>query len=304
MNIERLETFGALILASAGTCASAQDFRLDLRLTHRTVSTQQILTDVQTGGTIFLRPGTYRIELRYRNADLTADTIDSGGLASVLINVRADGPGNSGSSFSKAMLTYNQADGAGPTFPLTIPDASGFGPDATGLIAPFRGALTADNDIPNGGATLSFPSFSILPLTLRPVGHNSYRCTNIECQPDLMFWGIFALNVNYSGRGKMTITASASQDPQTGNRFAFFTRTGNVTSPVPINSTLATDGVITIRPLCVGDYDGSGAITSQDVFTFLADWFANDPRADVNASDNVTVQDVFDFLTAWFSGCE
>ncbi len=56
-------------------------------------------------------------------------------------------------------------------------------------------------------------------------------------------------------------------------------------------------------PACAGDYDCSGAIKPEDLFAFLHDFFASDPRADINASGAATVQDVFDFLTAWFSPC-
>jgi hypothetical protein len=40
----------------------------------------------------------------------------------------------------------------------------------------------------------------------------------------------------------------------------------------------------------------------QDIFDFLAAWFAASPLADVNAVSGVTVQDIFDFLAAWFAG--
>ena len=54
---------------------------------------------------------------------------------------------------------------------------------------------------------------------------------------------------------------------------------------------------------CLGNFNGTGGVTVQDIFDFLAAWFANDPRADVDQSGTVTVQDIFTFLTAWFAGC-
>jgi hypothetical protein len=54
---------------------------------------------------------------------------------------------------------------------------------------------------------------------------------------------------------------------------------------------------------CIGDYNCSGAASPQDIFDFLADWFAASPCADVNQLNGVTVQDIFDFLAAWFAGC-
>ena len=54
---------------------------------------------------------------------------------------------------------------------------------------------------------------------------------------------------------------------------------------------------------CAPDFNLSGGVSVQDVFDFLAAWFAGDPRADFNNSGTVTVQDIFDFLAAWFAGC-
>ena len=54
---------------------------------------------------------------------------------------------------------------------------------------------------------------------------------------------------------------------------------------------------------CPADFNGSGATSVQDIFDFLAAYFANDPRADFNNSGTVSVQDIFDFLAAYFAGC-
>ena len=35
----------------------------------------------------------------------------------------------------------------------------------------------------------------------------------------------------------------------------------------------------------------------------FADWFALNPRADFNSTNGITPQDIFDFLAAWFAGC-
>ena len=47
----------------------------------------------------------------------------------------------------------------------------------------------------------------------------------------------------------------------------------------------------------------SGAVTVQDIFDFLAFYFSNDGRADINGSGGLSVQDIFDFLAAYFGGC-
>jgi len=49
--------------------------------------------------------------------------------------------------------------------------------------------------------------------------------------------------------------------------------------------------------------DGSGTVTTQDLFAFLGYWFAGTPRGDFNGTGGVTGQDLFDFLHAWFTGC-
>lgn len=54
---------------------------------------------------------------------------------------------------------------------------------------------------------------------------------------------------------------------------------------------------------CGADYDESGVLAVNDIFDFLFDWFAGNPRADFNHASGVQVQDIFDFLGAWFAGC-
>ncbi len=54
---------------------------------------------------------------------------------------------------------------------------------------------------------------------------------------------------------------------------------------------------------CPANYNGQSGITVQDIFDFLAGYFAGSPQADINASGGLTVQDIFDFLSAYFAGC-
>lgn len=56
-------------------------------------------------------------------------------------------------------------------------------------------------------------------------------------------------------------------------------------------------------PACAADFDDSGAINVQDIFGFLAAWFAGEPRADFDGTGGNTVADIFAFLAAWFAGC-
>jgi hypothetical protein len=54
---------------------------------------------------------------------------------------------------------------------------------------------------------------------------------------------------------------------------------------------------------CAADIDQSGVLNVQDLFDFLAAFFAGDPAGDFDHSGALTVQDVFDFLAAFFAGC-
>ncbi len=67
---------------------------------------------------------------------------------------------------------------------------------------------------------------------------------------------------------------------------------------------LDTDSVYVGVNLCPADFNQSGGVTVQDIFDFLAAFFAGDAAADINFSGEVSVQDVFDFLAAYFAGCE
>lgn len=49
------------------------------------------------------------------------------------------------------------------------------------------------------------------------------------------------------------------------------------------------------------DFNGVGGVSIQDLFDFLAAYFAGDPAADFNQVNGVTVQDLFDFLACFFS---
>ena len=69
------------------------------------------------------------------------------------------------------------------------------------------------------------------------------------------------------------------------------------------NSCGSADSATVNVNVCVADFNCSGTVTVQDIFDFLAAWFAHNISADVNDSGSVTIQDIFDFLTAWFAGC-
>ncbi len=51
-----------------------------------------------------------------------------------------------------------------------------------------------------------------------------------------------------------------------------------------------------------GDFNMDGLFSVQDIFDFLAAYFAGDPNADINGG-GLTVQDIFDFLASYFGAC-
>lgn len=65
----------------------------------------------------------------------------------------------------------------------------------------------------------------------------------------------------------------------------------------------ATPADFTIAGTCRADFNNSLTITVQDIFDYLAAYFAADPSADFDESGAVTLQDLFDFLAAYFTSC-
>lgn len=58
-----------------------------------------------------------------------------------------------------------------------------------------------------------------------------------------------------------------------------------------------------ITPCCYADFNLSGAVDVQDIFAFLAAWFARSPNADIDQNTIIDVTDIFGFLAAWFARC-
>ncbi|GEM_PF-1811808 len=54
---------------------------------------------------------------------------------------------------------------------------------------------------------------------------------------------------------------------------------------------------------CPGDFNASGTKSVQDLFDYLAAYFAGTVGADINSSGTISVQDLFDFIALYFAPC-
>jgi len=68
-------------------------------------------------------------------------------------------------------------------------------------------------------------------------------------------------------------------------------------------SVVSEAATLEITDRCVGDFNTDGAVTSQDFFDFLVEFYEGSPAADVDRSGDVTSADFFAFLSAFFAGC-
>ncbi|MCC6321897.1 MAG: hypothetical protein IT438_10740 [Phycisphaerales bacterium] len=69
------------------------------------------------------------------------------------------------------------------------------------------------------------------------------------------------------------------------------------------DNTACANPINQISLCCPADVNGTYEVTVQDLFDFLAAYFAAGPQGDFNASGAISVQDIFDFLAAYFTGC-
>jgi hypothetical protein len=92
-----------------------------------------------------------------------------------------------------------------------------------------------------------------------------------------------------------TSITSAGACTASGTAGAFF-----ATGAAACNS-----GAVSNSPCCYANYNKINGVTIQDIFDFLADWFAGNPYARVGSDGTpgaATIQNIFDFLSNWFAG--
>lgn len=229
----------AAVVACAGSAAVAQtDFRLDLSFVARQVN-NGVVSDLGSGAVNAVPGSTYRVELRYRIADLKADNIGSRGLTTAQIRFATSGTGASAiTGMTRSTLTNQQRTSSTPL----NPDASGLASGFTGLIGPFRTFLPDDSFVANG--TPSINPFSILPVSAfgAPNHYSWTDTTGTPANPSAantnagtLTWALYSFDFTYNG-GQVAFSATPDADPTTGNSFQFFTRTGSTNNTVPITS--------------------------------------------------------------------
>ncbi|MBY0313396.1 MAG: M12 family metallopeptidase [Phycisphaerales bacterium] len=104
--------------------------------------------------------------------------------------------------------------------------------------------------------------------------------------------GIFLSSAPFTAGGPGA-TASISGSFGPGPFFVWVTRTQPWGGSYTLNLSVP----------CPVDFNGTGGLNVQDIFSFLNAWFAGNPTSDFDGLGGVTVQDIFSFLNAWFAGC-
>ncbi len=101
-----------------------------------------------------------------------------------------------------------------------------------------------------------------------------------------------------AGRSACGVTVNGNPQPYTPST------TGNlVINPFVLatGASATTTVVVTTTAGSSADWDRSGAVDINDIFTFLNAWFAG--NADFNGIAGTDINDIFDFLNKWFQGC-
>ena len=180
---------------------------------------------------------------------------------------------------SLAQIVINAAPGAGASLPASAGPAgainfagSGLSCSATGAANYFATGLTC-NTLQAGGAPCSGP------FDLAAAGPNTSGAVDLGA-------------VNPGSPRTFSLRFFASFPLAPGATW------GKVDVLANLSGTLASG-----PPPCPADFNTSGTLNVQDIFDFLAGWFAASPAADFNHVSGLTVQDIFDFLAAWFTGC-
>jgi hypothetical protein len=111
--------------------------------------------------------------------------------------------------------------------------------------------------------------------------------------------------------GGSAVRIAWAVDPATGapanlDRIDFVRITTAAAAPPGVLGEISTEvsAVADVRPSYTPDWNQSGAVTIDDIFIYLADWFAGAGEAggaDFGADGVTSIDDIFIFLNAWFA---
>ena len=170
---------------------------------------------------------------------------------------------------------------------------AGLAIDAPGAVAELRSGVDA------GGPVVASFSVPALSETTRETV-SLLPDVQVTLEPDTQYWVVMG---NAAGGSFEWAYAE-------GNSYAGSGVLGEYAYSFDLGATWSAPGVenpyqiaVLVNTICPADFNGSGTVTVQDIFDFLAAYFSVEPAADFNQSSSVTVQDIFDFLAAYFAGC-
>ena len=188
------------------------------------------------------------------------------------------------------------------------------------------GGVVGENDVDTGTTTLTSPVLNLAGLSNVTISYARWYSNNAGASPNVR---TFRVDIS-SDNGANWVNAETVGPSGAGTSGGWVQAQFNPAALIPLTATVrvrfvaddtagaeggslveaaidnfsvsaltCTDPVVQ----CPADFNASGAVTVQDIFDFLAAWFAGQISADFNHSGVVTVQDIFDFLAAWFGGC-
>jgi len=188
-------------------------------------------------------------------------------------------------------------------------------PQVAGVVRRFR-AVVRDNHAGIGATTTTpFTNIAIAagasPFTVLSPAPGA----TLGGGPHAVAWTVGGTDAPPISCGSVTIRLSTDGGATFPDTLGSFDNNGSATVMLPINIAAArvridADGnvffavsgsFVVVR--CAADFNGTGGVSVEDIFDYLAAYFSGDPRSDFNGEGGVSVQDVFDFLSAYFSAC-
>ncbi|MCC6322335.1 MAG: hypothetical protein IT438_12970 [Phycisphaerales bacterium] len=210
------------------------------------------------------------------NADYTEDGI----FARFIVAAKVTDAGGDNWDYEYAVRNLN-SHRSGRAFSLAIPTG------ATTTNIGFRDVAYHSGD---GSGSVNFDETDWAPTLAGGRLTWSTQTFDANANANALRWGTM-----YNFRFRTSVP------PTTGAATLALFRPGAAGDPGEV--TIAGLPVPTV-PGCPADFNNSGPPpTVQDIFDFLAAYFALDLAADFNGVGGLSVQDIFDFLSAYFTGC-